>query len=217
MYDKSINYPPRKCHFHGFAVEIEEDSSYCEFTSTDVKLLQSAAEEYLGQQMRTEYEHSLIAFAAPSNWPTNVVPNAWGLVCAPIEFGTASILVGFSIAGIIYGSMHLIGWSAPFETHLEAILWRISCCILISSGFVLPILQFSSDCVDEESWIGRIVGAGIGLLVYVVLAMPTVLCWACLYVLGRVFLVVECFLELFHLPNSVFSSPYWSQYIPHLS
>ena len=38
-----------------------------------------------------------------------------------------------------------------------------------------------------------------------------------LYCLARVYLVVECFINLSHLPESVFQVPVWSQYVPHIS
>jgi hypothetical protein len=37
------------------------------------------------------------------------------------------------------------------------------------------------------------------------------------YVFGRIYLVVECFIQLFHLqPGLVFVQPSWSTYFPHL-
>ncbi|KAF2873012.1 hypothetical protein BDV95DRAFT_568538 [Massariosphaeria phaeospora] len=36
------------------------------------------------------------------------------------------------------------------------------------------------------------------------------------YIFCRVFLVVECFLSMAHLPDSVYQVPRWSQYFPHI-
>jgi hypothetical protein len=38
-----------------------------------------------------------------------------------------------------------------------------------------------------------------------------------LYALARVYLVVECFINLVHLPDSAYLVPQWSQYVPHIS
>jgi hypothetical protein len=38
-----------------------------------------------------------------------------------------------------------------------------------------------------------------------------------LYCVARVYLVVECFINLAHLPDSAFQVPQWSQYVPHIS
>lgn len=45
------------------------------------------------------------------------------------------------------------------------------------------------------------------------LAFPVLLV---IYSVARVYLVVECFLNLAHLSNEVYQLPRWSQYIPHL-
>lgn len=37
------------------------------------------------------------------------------------------------------------------------------------------------------------------------------------YCMARVFLVVECFITLEHLPASVYNVPLWSNYLPHIS
>ena len=37
------------------------------------------------------------------------------------------------------------------------------------------------------------------------------------YILARAYLVVECFINVFHLPAGVFKTPEWSTYFPHIS
>ena len=37
-----------------------------------------------------------------------------------------------------------------------------------------------------------------------------------LYVFSRVYLVVDSFLQLAHLPDAVYQVPNWSQYFPHI-
>ena len=37
------------------------------------------------------------------------------------------------------------------------------------------------------------------------------------YVLARAYLVVECFINVFHLPAGAFATPEWSAYFPHIS
>lgn len=38
---------------------------------------------------------------------------------------------------------------------------------------------------------------------------------ALLYPVARVYIIVECFINLVHLPPAVYQEPNWSQYIPH--
>jgi hypothetical protein len=42
-----------------------------------------------------------------------------------------------------------------------------------------------------------------------------VLAYSMAYIGGRVYLMVECFMNLAHLPSEVYKEPEWSQYIPH--
>ena len=37
-----------------------------------------------------------------------------------------------------------------------------------------------------------------------------------LYVFARILIIVECFLDVFHLPDSAFEVPRWSQYFLHV-
>lgn len=47
--------------------------------------------------------------------------------------------------------------------------------------------------------------------------LAAILCEGFLYVLERVFLVVESFLSLFHSPPGLFRQPNWGPYFPHMS
>ena len=57
-------------------------------------------------------------------------------------------------------------------------------------------------------WVGLLVRA-----IYDVVVVAAVV----LYCVARVYLVVECFISLAHLPASVFEVLVWSQYVPHIS
>lgn len=37
-----------------------------------------------------------------------------------------------------------------------------------------------------------------------------------LFLFARVYLIVECFLNLTHLPSSAYQDPSWTQYFPHI-
>jgi hypothetical protein len=55
----------------------------------------------------------------------------------------------------------------------------------------------------------------VALIVYLMLSMATIL-FALLYVFARVFLVIESFLSLVYLPESVLITPNFSLYFPHI-
>jgi len=43
------------------------------------------------------------------------------------------------------------------------------------------------------------------------------MCYAVLSTLGRLYIVVACFVNLTHLSGSVFEVPVWSKFVPHIS
>lgn len=133
----------------------------------------------------------------PNEWPKLGYADSYG-----VYLHSNSILVGFTLAGLVYGGMHLLAWVAPFRTHVETVMWRGSCLVLACSG---PLLLLSVLCGGEDSNVHL---AAIVYLVFMLLAL--------FYVVARVFLVAECFLELFHLPEEVYQMPNWLRYWPHL-
>lgn len=156
------------------------------------------------------------------------------------------LYIGLAVTGFLYGGLHGLAWNAPFATRLEKLLWRISS-VAILSTFVLVLLFYSWEVsspiwqnFDESvepfknllkpfdrlinkdgwrKWTGRLLGypLAIFLLILRMLYDISVIAAAALYCVARVYLVVECFLNLAHLPDSVYQVPIWSQYVPHIS
>ena len=84
-----------------------------------------------------------------------------------------------------------------------------------------------SENISSLPWVKAVLG-GVKEVLYWGLWVPlltfprvlfdlTVAASVLLYCLARVYLVVECFINLSHLPESVFQVPVWSQYVPHIS
>lgn len=123
------------------------------------------------------------------------------------------------LAGAIYGGIHLLAWNGPFHTDRERWLWRISG-ITIASPIVIIPTQFcawvilstklASAGADEVvvKWLRKLgnVVTSVFLTVY-----------ALVYAAARVYIAVECFINLSHLPMEVYGEPVWSKYIPHFS
>ena len=156
-----------------------------------------------------------------------------------------SLYIGLTFTGFVYGGLHCLAWNAPFATRLETLLWRISS-IAIMSTFV-PVLLFylwelwndnmringplwahirirAHRLFQDPNFAGWRSSRKIASLLYFIgkatlqiLLNFTVYCAAGFYCLARVYLVVECFINLAHLPDSVYQAPVWSQYVPHIS
>jgi hypothetical protein len=93
--------------------------------------------------------------------------------------------------------------------------WRIASIVIASPIVVVPIcllfrhgLLLLTRAYLQRSWVAKpgFVGG---------YAVCAVLCVA--YLAARFYIVVECFLNLAHLPLGVYNVPAWSRYIPHLS
>jgi hypothetical protein len=161
------------------------------------------------------------------NWPSS----------QHLEFqnrdSSLAIFLGFCLAGLVYGGLHLLAWDAPFPSHIEDKLWRSSGILLASSGFicalfllvVAPFLLGHEWVVQTSFWQGLKTRLGrrykplanivsnFGLFATGI----SVFLLACAYVGARGYLVVESFLQLVHLPDSAYALPGWSQYYPHIT
>jgi hypothetical protein len=136
------------------------------------------------------------------------------------SFNVASLkfLLGFSLAGCVYGGLHLSAWNAPFPTTAQRYLWHLSGLVLISSGPVM-ILRLGVEHLtnkwgfwdDSNDCCCCLACCPIALSWYIALLLGYGI-----YILARVYLVVECFVMLWHLPDGVYTVPRWTQYLPHI-
>ncbi|KAL8782075.1 MAG: hypothetical protein Q9213_005716 [Squamulea squamosa] len=123
-------------------------------------------------------------------------------------FNDPFTIFGFCAAAFVYGGLHALAWSAHFETFAEQTLWRLSACIVMGGLPIYTILVVIVNKIDESGLIRRL---SMGVLTSSVLILLIA------YVLARGYLVVECFINLFHLPAGVYNEPTWSIYVPHIS
>jgi len=122
------------------------------------------------------------------------------------------LFTGFPVAGLFYGSIHLLVWNRSFRGETDELLWKISSLTILVSGVPLAIgyrclEHYENDLDYEFRWRDF---SGV-LLFWLFLG-----CILSFYVLCRAFIIVECFLDVFHLPDSAFEVPRWSQYFPHI-
>ena len=112
-------------------------------------------------------------------------------------------ILGFTAATFIYGGLHALAWSAHFDSTTEKLLWRISSCIVMGGPpMILSSPGWRWTNIFGIVWLALL---SIDILMLVV------------YTLARAYLVVECFINVFHLPAGVFDTPEWSTYFPHIS
>ncbi|KAL8846659.1 MAG: hypothetical protein Q9221_008266 [Calogaya cf. arnoldii] len=121
--------------------------------------------------------------------------------------------LGFGVAALIYGGLHALAWFADFHSPTEQLLWRISSVAVMGGIPVLAVNYALLDLIRKRfpkgiyPEIAILVGKPGLILSYLV---------AVAYVLARLYLVVECFIQLSHLPAGVYDVPKWSAYFPHI-
>jgi hypothetical protein len=154
-----------------------------------------------------------------------------------------TVYLGLSIACSIYGGLHCLAWNAPFATDSERFLWRMSGVVVSSTPALAllistwrPLLMLRDKFLTVETftimtnWVGEHVFRNrflppqwiskslcYGLFVVIILLLPFLTYpFFLLYIMSRVYLLVGCFINLAHLPDSAYALPLWSQYVPHI-
>ena len=124
------------------------------------------------------------------------------------------IALTFSATALIYGGLHALAWHAYFKSPTEQLLWRISACIVMG-GMPLALLavKLEDTLVDTFNLFTRFIHSDLDDYLCVILANLLLLAYA----LARAYLVVECFINLAHLPAEVYDVPSWASYFPHIS
>lgn len=118
--------------------------------------------------------------------------------------------VGLGGGGAIFGGVHCAAWNFQFPTSVERLLWRISGAYLVAIPLVgtfiyCMVLHFARK--EKNMTEGKMdkMLRPVGRV-----AIP-------IYLLARLFLLVEIFRCLAYPPSSVFVDVSWPSVIPHMS
>ena len=142
--------------------------------------------------------------------------------------------LGFPLTGILYGGLHLLAWNAPFSTRAELVLWRLAAAAVACMPlYTVPLTaSFHRAARTMTEFLSRRKAEGvypaetsserrrrrfreIFAVIVILGASISPLLWL-LYVFGRVYLVVECFKNVAHLPEGAFQDVAWPAYLPHI-
>ena len=116
--------------------------------------------------------------------------------------------LGFSAAALIYGGIHASAWFAHFDFSTEQLLWRISACVVMGGIPIIVVSNILYGKMNRQSSLDDTIRFTL-ILLLLLLSLA--------YVLARGYLVVECFINLSHLPAGVYDVPSWATYFPHIS
>ncbi|OHE94495.1 hypothetical protein CORC01_10215 [Colletotrichum orchidophilum] len=127
-----------------------------------------------------------------------------------------------ALTAAAYGGLHLSGWFDHFPTAVERTLWLAASLVITSSGVALWIFFLARQVWPRfDVFIsGAAPGAQLAGMTYQKPWMKRcksfVLCLVLLlFVVARVFLVIEAFINLREAPASLYQTPDWSDFLPH--
>lgn len=154
------------------------------------------------------------------------------------EYADRIFKASLLFAGAFYGLIHLLARNGAFTMLHERWMWRVSCFIIasllpvvtrVTASFKLfEFLELEVFMMLEDITLFRWLTASLSLPFKMVhwffpgdsfqfkVIWYTVSMLICLvYIAARVYLIVECFINVTHLPPAVYPEPEWSQYLPH--
>jgi hypothetical protein len=132
------------------------------------------------------------------------IPNdAWDGSCRGFQRCLNS---GITVGSTIFGGIHITAWNLSFPNPVEQILWRIAS---IVSTALLPIMYivFPLDYVLLRYRSG---------LRYIPYRKSLNIIIGGIYVIAKLFLLVEIFRTLFYLPEDAYITT-WASNVPHVS
>ena len=106
----------------------------------------------------------------------------------------------------IFGGIHLAAWNYRFPTHAEKQLWRASAIALTATPLVLVLI------VTVRSYkLRHRIQEGENIKILKAISLPLVL-----YLLARLYIIIESFASLRAAPADIYERPTWSSYFGHI-
>lgn len=161
-----------------------------------------------------EYQHTtedaFVSSFAPGYTLTGSVNNSW----LPEAKSNSPEMIGLIIGSIAFGGVHVFAWSFTFPTMVEQIAWRVtsvfSTCAMVGFWVVVLVAVILTSAFESQTlphrWVEALDNLGIGMTAVIAL----------LYILARIFMIIEMFRCLLYLPPSAYIST-WAANIPQIS
>lgn len=129
---------------------------------------------------------------------------------------------GVALAGVFYGGFHLLAWNVKLPLASQETMWRFSAMSVTVYGVAVAVVATAAalERITEQfesirHFLWLFIRSLYGL--FVLLIMYCAMMYFPVYVVARVYLVVESFVQVFYIPVEVYEMPSWARYIPHLS
>ena len=102
--------------------------------------------------------------------------------------------------------IHCAGWFFTFPSSDEAILWRVSSAVLTGIAFLLPLFLVLLASLKTSRSHDQLEQLAFYVLIIILLV----------YVVSRLFLLVEAFISLRHLNPGMLALVKWTSFLPHI-
>ena len=119
-----------------------------------------------------------------------------------------SRMVVFALFGVIFGSLHCIGWHFTYPSSFERTLWRVTSLTITIIPFIVAPIDFMLENVQLEGRLGKMVRLTLDLIMTVLLFV---------YVPTRLSLIAQAIALLRNQPPTAFLAIDWTKFIPHVS
>lgn len=159
---------------------------------------------------------SLLHYGGLTKRPLERIPNDYS---PPPPTGMEATIVW--IVSVGHALIHVLGWWFPFPTHLEVIVWRASSLtllIVMAIGGVVPVVSTQKwfDFSFSMLWIW-VIDARRQTVVRRWLFSAVVDVTYVVYIVARVFILVEIFMAFRAMPADAYALPEWTWIWPHAS
>lgn len=115
-----------------------------------------------------------------------------------------------AFAGAAYGGLHLAAWNDYFPTSVERIMWISCSCATGLTGLVMALFFLATNqIVRLEAAENHVRNSKKFRFFWKWVLIP-------LFMTARIFIVVEAFVCLRRQPETIYKTPEWSNYFPHL-
>lgn len=119
------------------------------------------------------------------------------------------------VLSLVYGGIHLSAWNFGFASETEHLLWKIACIdtmatvpiallCMLGVGFVMELDVFTRNRYGDIDTRHEVV-------VYALVCALSII-----YVPSRIYIVLEAFISLRHVPIGAYAAVPWVQAIPHI-
>jgi len=157
---------------------------------------------------------SLLHFGGLEKRPLERIPNDYS---PPPPTGTEAMIVW--VVSVIHATIHVIGWSFPFPTPIESIIWRASSLTLLfilAIGGLVPVLSTQPwfDFTFTLLWIWVRHAKKNTLMRRWCFKVVADISYAA-YIVARLLLFAEIFAAFRALPADAYKDVEWSQFWPH--